>query len=245
MLVFAHLRKCAGTSVDIAAEQAGTVLPPGHLNGHLPNEQGHALAGMSGMSTSELGDLLRPLVASGVQMLAIEWDFPRIEKFPADLDLNFFTIFRDPVDRLISNYAFDVLFAGIPMTSLWEWMERDDIWAQPNYYTRFYSGLRPTDAVARSDVDYVVDVLTSRFKMAFFGDDLQRFLARDVGLPITSLGRLNQTSGWPNFWKRRSLRVSFSDRRRLRAMNGLDYELCDRLRRWRSARPRARRGYAK
>lgn len=230
MLVFAHLRKCAGTSVVMAAERAGVVLPPGHRNGHLPNEHGHALAGMSGMSTAELDALVRPLVASGVEMLAIEWDFPRIERFPAGLDLRFFTILRDPVDRLISNYAFDVLFAGIPMTSLWQWMEeRDAIWARPNYYTRFFCGLQPADAVSRAEVDYTADVLTSRFKVAFFGDRLQRFLARDVGLPVTSLGRFNQTGGWPNILKRLSLRISFGDRRRLRAMNALDYELCDRL----------------
>ena len=131
MLVFAHLRKCAGTSVVEAAERAGVVLPPDHVNGHLPGAEGHALAGLSRLSPAQLDGILRPLAQGGVQFLAIEWDFPAFDRFPTDLDLRFFTIFRDPVERALSNYAYDVAMGYSRARNLREWMEHPGIWTQP------------------------------------------------------------------------------------------------------------------
>jgi hypothetical protein len=225
VFVFAHLHKCAGTSVVTAAKTAGILLPPAHKNGHLRNAQGHAVAGMSQMSPAKIDKLLRPLVQSGVELLAIEWDFPRLEKFPKDLGLRYFTIFRDPVERLLSNFAYDVVVHGSSARNLREWMEIPAIWAQPNYYTRFFSGLRTTDAIQPSDVEYVADVLSAQFKVGFFGDDLFSFLSHDVGLAIGSFPRVNKTSTWRKLLNRSRLRISPDERAQLQEMNAHDYRL--------------------
>ena len=229
MFVFAHLHKCAGTSVVREARRAGMVLPVGHQNGHLRDSAGHALGGMSRMSTAELDGLLRSLVQRGVQFLAIEWDFPLLEKFPKDLDLRFFTIFRDPVERILSNYAYDVTMGFSPARSLREWMELPEIWARPNYDCRFFSELRVEDVVEPSHVDYVAGTLSTHFKVAFTGDHLLDFLRNDVGLPFVELPRDNKVSAWRKGLKWSRLRLSPAERAQLREMNALDYQLCDRL----------------
>jgi hypothetical protein len=229
MFLFAHLHKCAGTSVVRAAQDAGLVLPPGHVNGHPPGKDGRPLGGLSWMSVAKLDGVLRPLVQAGVQLTAIEWDFPRFEKFPTDLGLRFFTIVRDPLERMLSNYAYNVTTSRNPARNLQDWMANSGIWTQPNYYCRFFSGLRARDAVASSHVDYAAGVLSAHFKVGFFGDDLLDFLAADVGLPIRSFPKTNAVSPWRKFLKRSRLRISPGERERLREMNALDYQLYDRL----------------
>jgi len=229
MFLFAHLHKCAGTAVVRAAQRAGLVLPRGHVNGHPPDDRGQPLGDMDRMSTDRIDGVLRPLVQAGVQLTALEWNFPAFGKFPTDLDLRFFTILRDPLDRMLSNYAYNVTTSRTPARNLQEWMGNSGIWTQPNYYCRFFSGLRFQDPVMPSHVDYAVDILSTHFKFAFFGDDLLDFLTRDVGLPITSLPKANAVSPWRKFWKRSSLRVSPAERAQLREMNALDYQLYDRL----------------
>src|SRR5271167_2538550 len=104
MFVFAHLRKCAGTSVVRAAERSGLRLPAGHVNGHPVSSPGQALGGLAKMTGAELDGLLRPMAEAGVEFVAVEWDFPRFEQFPEDLGLRFFTIFCDPVERLFVKF---------------------------------------------------------------------------------------------------------------------------------------------
>lgn len=201
------------------------ILPPAHKNGHLLNAQGHAVAGMARFSRAKIDKLLRPLVQSGVELLAIEWDFPRLEKFPKDLGLRYFTIFRDPVERLLSNFAYDVVVSGSSAKNVHEWMEIPEIWAQPNYYTRFFSGLRTTDDIKPSDVEHIADILSAQFKIGFFGDDLFHFLSHDVGLPIGSFPRVNKTSMWRKLVNRSRLRISPDDRAQLQKLNAHDYRL--------------------
>jgi hypothetical protein len=180
-----------------------------------------------------------------VQLLAIEWDFPRFEKFPTGLDLRFFTIFRDPVERVLSNYAYDVTVHRHPARNLREWMEQPLIWARPNYYCRFFAGLRARHVVEPSHVDYVAATLSAHVKVAFVGDDLLDFLVADVGLPIRSLAKENAVSPWKKLLKRSRLRISASERAELREINALDYTLCNRLlnrRQGSMAQPRSRGG---
>jgi hypothetical protein len=229
VFVLAHLHKCAGTSVVRAAARAGIRLPRGHVNGNLPNKEGDALGGVSRMSPARIDRLLRPLVQEGVQLLAFEWDFPVVEKFPTDLDLRFFTIVRDPVERALSNYAYAVTMSGSTARHLRDWMDQPAIWTRPNYYCRYFAGLRGEDAVKPSHVDYVAETLSAHFKVAFFGDDLLDFLVSEVGLPIKSLAKENKVSAWQKLLKRSRLRISAGERAELRERNALDYELYNRL----------------
>lgn len=236
IFIFAHLRKCAGTSVIRAAVRAGVRLPPGHVNGHLPDAAGHALGGLDRLPPDEFRGILGGLRAAGVELMAIEWDFPRFELFPTDLGLRFFTIFRDPVERLVSNYAYDVTMDYTPATSIWEWMERPAIWTRGDYFVRFFCALRAEEEVTPDHVDEAYGVLSTHFRFAFLQDDLTAFLNRDVGLPVGTLPRANKTSALRRFLRRDRLRLTRSDRERLRALNGMDYRLYDRLKSQRQRR---------
>lgn len=229
MFVFAHLRKCAGTAVVRAADRAGLRLPAGHVNGHPAGVPGHALGGLAKMTRAELDGLVRPMAEAGVEFVAIEWDFPRFEQFPEDLGLRFFTILRDPVERLWSNFTYDIANNYVSRRNIYQYLDHGVIWRSANYFTRFFAGLQSSDEVEESDVNYAYEILTTRFQYAFVGDNLLKFLSRDVGLPISNIKQENKTSRLARMRLRRDFGVSSVDTDYLRLINALDYQLFDKL----------------
>ena len=204
-------------------------LPSNHLNGHPAGPDGHALSGMARMTRSQIETLIRSEREAGVGFMAIEWDFPRMELFPTALGLRFFTIFRDPVERFASGFSHD-LVSGYTEARTWRlYLGSAGIWTAPNYYTRFFSALRSTDAVCVADCEYAAEAVASRCRYAFLGDDLKAFLI-DVGLPIRRLPHDNRTSRLGKLLHRPSLSISDTDMKKLRAANALDYRLIDLLR---------------
>jgi hypothetical protein len=229
VFIFAHLRKCAGSSVVRSAIEAGLVLPSNHLNGHPAGPDGHALPGMAGMTGFQIETLIRSERDAGVGFMAIEWDFPRMELLPTSLELKLFTIFRDPVERFVSGFSHD-LISGYTEARTWSrYLGSAGIWTAPNYYTRFFSALKATDAVGSGDCQYAAEAVASRCRFAFVGDDLRAFLI-DVGLPIRQLRHDNRTSRVGKLLHRSRLSIGDADMKKLRDANALDYRLIELLR---------------
>jgi hypothetical protein len=230
VFVFAHLRKCAGTSVIRAARDSGMILPAGHRNGHPAGPDGKPLVDLAHMSEVDIGAMMKGHAEAGVELLAIEWDFPRIEKFPKTLGLEFFTIFRDPVERLISNYRYDFIRKYTSARSLKEYIGSSGIWSRHNYFVRYFCALLQDETIERSHVDHAIERVRSNFRFAFFDQDIESFLRDEVGLPIGRLGHKNRTSvigqiiNLPRFF------VSPAELRELQELNAPDYRLYDALR---------------
>lgn len=235
MFVFAHLRKCAGTSVVKAVIKAGVKVPPKHCNAHPAGDDGHALPGMAEMDKGKIADIFSSLAEAGTDFVALEWDFPRFEKFPDRDDLRFFAIFRDPVQRLYSNYTFDVTNGYTRSRSLSEYMLEPGIWAHENYYTRFFAGMKSFEAVTAEHEAYVAEVVTRRFKFAFFEDDLLAFVKQEVGVPVRVLPKSNRTSSLRKRLMRLRTQLSDEEIHALRALNAADYRLMDALKAHREA----------
>lgn len=124
---------------------------------------------------------------------------------------NFVTLLRDPVDRLISNYIFNKLtnkfaimppsIAAKPMSKEELWREADQIlnsrrgWHMANTMTMFLTGRYPKDAQdANSMQNEVLDNL-SKFSVVGQLNQMQSFerdLSQLIGKPI-QIGRHNTT----------------------------------------------------
>lgn len=106
MIVFLHFHKAGGSSVVERAEASGYVLPPRHANGHPIGEDGSILRPWE-HGDAQLREFFLSLQHAGVDFLALEWGFPRLDILAEVPDVEVWVLVRDPFARAQSNYAFD------------------------------------------------------------------------------------------------------------------------------------------
>jgi len=228
MLIFAHLHKCAGTSVVQSVIRSGMKLPLRHANGHPADIDGRVIGGMNSASVADLHAYFKYLAADGVEFVALEWDFPLIEHFPSDINLSFFTIFRDPTERFISNYIYDVVSGYTSCINIEDYLGSSGIFTQANYYTKFFAGLGRDEQVNQRHVQYVAKTIKSKFRYTFLGQDIQKFLREEVGIPNIKFGHDNKTH-YMEHAVSQNLTKSLGFISSLRSINDLDYQLLELL----------------
>ena len=180
--IFLHMHKCAGTYVVHSAIKSGFTLPQGHQNGNLHDEVGQPVR-YGDMSPDELRSFFANQRAKGTDFLAMEWDFPRLHDFPADMGLRFFTALRDPLSRAISNYRMDKIFGWCdPALSFREYMDGSALYRCDNYYTRKLCNAGLFRQIGRDDFAFACSVLNKFDEVIVLGiDDINAKLAR-VGI---------------------------------------------------------------
>jgi hypothetical protein len=81
------------------------------------------------------------LKSNNVQFIATEWQFYQPKIYPILKNKTIILcIFRDPFQRILSNFNYDVLFKFTKKKSLRSYIDSGDTYCQTNYYTKIMSG---------------------------------------------------------------------------------------------------------
>lgn len=241
MYVFAHLHKCAGTSIIEAAKRAGLNLPPGNLNGNPVDDNGVEIDWFSKMSREELGKYLWAHNQAGTDLLAWEWDFPLFINLPSFVDLTFFTIFRDPIDRIVSNMKMDAANGyGAPVFGVRSFLDGSQLFRSSNYYTRFFCGAYTGKDLSYEHVEYAFGGIMKWVRYCFIDDDIGQFTA-SIGLPFDEVpfcNRIEDAIPYQEYAGAR-FKLSTDEIQFLYRENCLDYTLLRLLSQNQSRQPRS------
>ncbi|MCB0917999.1 MAG: sulfotransferase family 2 domain-containing protein [Actinobacteria bacterium] len=145
-ILFAHTHKCAGTSMIklfrsqefISAPPQPAALPPYFF---AAKELDDLAIARREFGAKGFESFWRYARRQGWNFVATEWIVPPVESL--DLDLFTFTVLRDPFQRYLSNYHFDVRRGFTKAESLWEYRDYRTF-RKYNYFTRFFAG-RPNN----------------------------------------------------------------------------------------------------
>jgi hypothetical protein len=146
LIWFQHFHKAGGSSFIKAAREAGRTLYSPNKNGNPVTEEGSYIP-IWNWGGFELGDWLQAQASRGIDFIACEWGFPADLISIESIELYKFTIIRHPVERLLSNFYYDVLNGYTHVEDIEEYMALDPDYTKPDYYTRLltgYSGERAT-----------------------------------------------------------------------------------------------------
>jgi hypothetical protein len=139
IILFYHLHKCAGTTTVELFNKKYNLHNP-NKNGNPYNKQ-NELIPFYEWNQEKLTKFFDKLKINNVQFIATEWQFFQPTIYPV-LKNNTTTlcIFRDPFQRILSNFNFDVLYKNTNTKSLRSYIDSSDIYTQTNYYTKIMSG---------------------------------------------------------------------------------------------------------
>lgn len=200
---FQHMHKAAGSSIIAMAYYSGATFHNRHANGNpvftdeefienirnsLPiRRNGSREIPYYDYSQKELDFFIDQEIENEVDFIACEW------RYPLDLchrpDVLYFTCFRDPWERWISNFNFDK--RGFPQKydtlEKWSADTTDKPFVKDNYYTRILSGLPEK---------YEGEVTSQHLEKAM--ENLLKFDCVIVIENTQSLMQLELVTGWVN-----------------------------------------------
>ena len=145
LIWFQHFHKAGGSSFVTAARESGRKLFMPNRNGNPVADDGNYLP-LWAWKESELRAWLQLQAGSGVNFIACEWGFPPDLLAIRSSDLYLFTIVRHPVERLLSNFYYDVLNGYTHVRDIDAYMELDPDYTKPDYYTRLLTGYSGKEA---------------------------------------------------------------------------------------------------
>ena len=137
-IFFLHFHKAAGSAVVAAALRSGFTLPRPHHNGNLLDIFQRRDLRYAGLPDTKVQALLARQLAMGVDFIAAEWDFPRLDLVRATAPFRIITVLRDPLRRAISNYRYDLLngFAPAHVDGFGRYFDGKQTYRSDNYYIR-------------------------------------------------------------------------------------------------------------
>jgi len=133
---FQHFHKAAGTAVKEMAIAGGATLWQPNRNGNPLDAEGLALPLWS-LPAQELRDFIGQCESRGVSFVATEWGVPDLDELARDSRVTLLTCLRDPLERFVSNFYFDLHLGYTPARSLEAYMgSRRRTITMDNYYCR-------------------------------------------------------------------------------------------------------------
>jgi hypothetical protein len=149
---FQHFHKAAGTSVIELARRNGERFHPRHDNGNRLGEDGRPLP-LWRLGPAELAAFVDDCQRGKVSFVATEWGEPALETLAADPRVVLVSCLREPLQRMVSNFYYDLYGGFTPVRCLEAYP--DSSWApfcRHNYYCRMLAGkAEDADEVAEED----------------------------------------------------------------------------------------------
>lgn len=137
---FQHFHKAAGTSVIELARRNGEHLYPRHANGNPLGDDGQPLA-LWQLDPAGLTAFVDDCQGQGVSFVATEWGVPHLETLAADPRVVLVTCLRRPLQRLVSNYYYDVYGGYTAARRLEAYPDSSPTpFCRHNYYCRLLAG---------------------------------------------------------------------------------------------------------
>lgn len=192
---FVHLHKCAGTFVVKHAAEAGLPSPCDARNGNPLNPDG-SYVDFGAMSGKALNRYLDRALASGTRFIASEFSYPDFEALFNRPEIRVITVIRDPFQRYVSNYRYDVGCGFTRARNIASYHRSAGAWTYFNYYMNVLSRTdSPADRFTEDEYRNASAILR-RFDLVLsqdqtdFGERLAAFFGNE---PITK--RSNATKG--------------------------------------------------
>ncbi|MEE4280267.1 MAG: hypothetical protein V2I82_17510 [Halieaceae bacterium] len=194
LIWFQHFHKAGGTSVVELARRNGEVLWPRQANGNPLDDRGNVIP-LWGYSCDRLTDFVDRCERLGITFIATEWGLPLVGALRQDPRVTLVTCLRHPLDRLVSNFYFDVHYGYTAARSLDAFVTSGDgAHSMFDYYTRILSrhgaASRPVD---RPLYDSAVRALGSFHDCVILETGLEALSAR-LGWTQTSDAHCNRGS---------------------------------------------------
>jgi hypothetical protein len=225
LIWFQHFHKSAGTSIVELAMRNGERLWHSHANGNPLDEAGNVIPLWS-LDAAALLDFVDRCQALVVSFVATEWGLPLVATLRQDARVTLITCLRRPLDRLLSNFYFDIHYGYTTARTLDAYLASGDgVHTMHDYYTRILSRY--------GDDPRAVD-------RVFFGQALKSLgCFHHCALLETGLDGLTAALGWSKPLDRYRNRGSLHPARLRGILRRREWKHLWRLLRWPRRRPSA------
>lgn len=137
---FQHFHKAAGSSIVALAQANGERCYHSHKNGNPVGADGTLLK-LWDYTNEELVNFVNTCEQDGITFIATEWGLPNLSVLAGNPRVTLITCMRNPIDRFVSNFYFDLYLGFTPARSPEAYVgSRNRTITMPNYYCRVLSG---------------------------------------------------------------------------------------------------------
>lgn len=174
-IYFHHFHKCAGTSMVRYLESNYSLFGP-HANGNILDDHNIAFP-IHLYDSSRLDEFLERV---GSDSFCYEWGIPDMQRIRAK---GFYTVtvIREPTERLLSNYKFDIQSGNVCMPFL-EYVSNIAVpfWSG-NYYTSEISSSMLRSGIERINSTSMVDFILNQFDEIWLMEKGEFILIKGAG----------------------------------------------------------------
>jgi hypothetical protein len=165
LIWFQHFHKAGGSSVIRLAQRNQWKFYPNHRNANPTDDNGNWIEFWN-YDRSALNHWLNAVIRANVDFIACEWGFPPPEHFITRDDLVYLTVLRDPVQRLISNFLYDLSRHHTKCPTVQHYVNLKSKWSyhQPEYYVRTLNGLSTAETITDDHLAQAIAIL-DRFEI--------------------------------------------------------------------------------
>ena len=136
---FVHCHKCAGTSLIKAMVKSGYRVFPKSINGNPCDDNGEPID-FSKFSPTELYDFIDLALQDNISLICSEFTHPSFDLLLTREDVMVITVIRNPISRLVSNWAFDyVMGYKSSCFDLKAYVSQRYAWCSPSFFVDTFS----------------------------------------------------------------------------------------------------------
>lgn len=178
---FLHFHKCAGTSLIKTYKKNGYSFYPNHVNGNPADTSGLELD-IWNKNKDELSEFIDDCHTQNVNFIASEWGVPDLEYLATREDVITVAIFREPLERFVSNFNFDIKNGFTKYNNVFEYIYYDpNDYTSHNFYTKMLCSKKWNASLSEKDLKKSFSMLSKINKVYSIQHGMD-FICSDLGL---------------------------------------------------------------